>query len=168
MAIGRDRLRSLIRRERSSYEASHPLSAQAAGRGASMLGGVPMTWMAMWAGGFPLQVATARGNRLTDIDGLLYVDFCLGDTGAMAGHSPEPTVEAIKRRVEDLGGITTMLPTGDAQWVADELARRFGLPQWSFALTATDANRWAIRIARHLTERPKVLVYNHCYHGSVD
>ena len=122
----------------------------------------------MWAGGFPLQLATARGNRLTDIDGLFYVDFCLGDTGAMAGHSPDETVAAIKHRIEDLGGITTMLPTDDAAWVADELARRFGLPQWSFSLTATDANRWAIRIARHLTGRPKILVFNHCYHGSVD
>jgi glutamate-1-semialdehyde 2,1-aminomutase len=166
--VDRDRLQSLIVRERRSYEAAHPLSRAAAGRGGSLIGGVPMTWMAMWTGGFPLQLAGARGNRLTDIDGHTYVDFCLGDTGAMAGHSPEPTVRAIRRRIEELGGITAMLPTGDAARVGDELARRFGLPTWSFALTATDANRWAIRIARHLTGRPKILVYNHCYHGSVD
>ncbi|MEY2435653.1 MAG: glutamate-semialdehyde -aminomutase, partial [Acidimicrobiaceae bacterium] len=122
----------------------------------------------MWAGGFPLQLATAHGNQLTDLDGHSYVDFCLGDTGAMAGHSPAPTVAAVRRRIDELGGITTMLPTEDAAWVGDELSRRFGLPKWSFSLTATDANRWAIRIARHLTGRSKILVYNHCYHGSVD
>jgi glutamate-1-semialdehyde 2,1-aminomutase len=168
MTIDRARLQSLIQRERASYTAGHPLSARAAEVGGSLLGGVPMTWMAMWSGGFPLQLATAGGNRLTDIDGHSYVDFCLGDTGAMAGHSPPATVAAVRRRIEEQGGITTMLPTEDAAWVGNELARRFGLPQWSFALTATDANRWAIRIARHLTGRPKILVYNHCYHGSVD
>ena len=168
MTIDRVRLQSLIERERAAYEAAHPLSMAAAKGGGSMIGGVPMTWMGMWSGGFPLQLATAHGNRLTDLDGHSYVDFCLGDTGAMAGHSPAATVAAIHRRVDELGGITTMLPTEDAAWVADELARRFGLPQWSFSLTATDANRWAIRIARHVTGRPKILVHNHCYHGSVD
>ena len=166
--IDRERLQALIARERSSYQSAHPRSHEAAGRAPSLVSGVPMTWMSMWAGGFPLHFDTARGNRLTDIDGHGYVDFCLGDTGAMAGHSPTPTVNAIKHRIEDLGGITTMLPTEDAAWVAGELSRRFGLPQWSFALTATDANRWAIRIARHVTGRPKILVHNHCYHGSVD
>ena len=166
--IDRERLQSLIARERRSYEAGHPLSQASAGRTGSLISGVPMTWMAMWTGGFPLQLATAAGNRLTDVDGRTYVDFCLGDTGAMAGHSPEPTVRAVRRRIEELGGITTMLPTEDAAWVGDELARRFGLPRWSFSLTATDANRWAVRIARHVTGRSKILVYNHCYHGSVD
>ena len=61
-----------------------------------------------------------------------------------------------------------MLPTEDAAWVGEELARRFGLPRWLFTLTATDANRTALRIARLLTGRPKVLVYSYCYHGSVD
>ncbi|BEP12990.1 aspartate aminotransferase family protein [Acidothermaceae bacterium B102] len=168
MTIDRARLQTLVQRERASYEAAHPLSMAAAKAGGSLISGVPMTWMAMWSGGFPLQLAGAHGNRLTDLDGHTYVDFCLGDTGAMAGHSPAATVAAIHRRIDELGGITTMLPTEDAAWVGDELARRFGLPQWSFALTATDANRWAIRIARHLTGRPKILVHNHCYHGSVD
>ena len=166
--IDRERLGNLIARERAAYETAHPLSKAAAAGGGSLISGVPMTWMAMWSGGFPLQLATARGNQLTDIDGHSYVDFCLGDTGAMAGHSPEPTVRAVRERIEHLGGITTMLPTEDAAWVGDELARRFRLPRWSFSLTATDANRWAIRIARHVTGRSKILVYNHCYHGSVD
>jgi glutamate-1-semialdehyde 2,1-aminomutase len=127
-----------------------------------------MTWMNMWTGGFPLYLDHARGNRISDVDGHTYIDFALGDTAAMAGHSPAPTVAAVTRRMGDLGGITTMLPTEDAQWVGAELTRRFGLPLWSFTLSATDANRWAIRLARLATGRPKILVFGYCYHGSVD
>jgi glutamate-1-semialdehyde 2,1-aminomutase len=127
-----------------------------------------MTWMSAWAGGFPLAFRTAKGNRVVDVDGIEYVDFALGDTGAMAGHSPEPTVRAVTQRIGVDGGITTMLPTEDAEWVAAELTRRFGLPQWSFTLSATDANRWALRLARLITGRPKVLVFSYCYHGTVD
>ena len=117
-----------------------------------------MTWMNKRAGGFPLYLATARGAHVTDLDGHSYVDLCLGDTGAMAGHSPAPVVAAVRRRLADDGGVTAMMPTEDAAWVGAELARRFGLPLWSFSLTATDANRWAIRLARALTGRPKILV----------
>jgi glutamate-1-semialdehyde 2,1-aminomutase len=124
--------------------------------------------MAKWHGGFPLVLASARGATITDLDGHDYADFCLGDTGAMAGHSPPATVAAIRRRVEADGGLTTMLPSEDGVVVASILAERFSLPTWSFTLTATDANRWAIRIARHVTARPKILVFHHCYHGSVD
>jgi glutamate-1-semialdehyde 2,1-aminomutase len=77
-------------------------------------------------------------------------------------------VAAVKRRIDELGGITTMLPSEDAEWVAADLARRFGLPLWSFSLSATDANRWALRIARMVTGRPKVLTFAYAYHGSVD
>jgi glutamate-1-semialdehyde 2,1-aminomutase len=124
--------------------------------------------MNMWSGGFPLYLDRARGNRVVDVDGHEYVDFAMGDTGAMAGHSPHATVEAVTARMRDLGGITTMLPTADAEWVGTELTRRFGLPLWSFTLTATDANRWAIRIARLVTGKPKILTFAYCYHGSVD
>jgi glutamate-1-semialdehyde 2,1-aminomutase len=96
------------------------------------------------------------------------VDFCLGDTAAMAGHSPAPVVAAVQRRLADLGGASTMLPTEDAAVVGAELSRRFGLPVWSFALTATDANRWAIRLLRAVTGRSRILVNSYCYHGSVD
>jgi glutamate-1-semialdehyde 2,1-aminomutase len=122
----------------------------------------------MWSGGFPLYLDKARGNRVTDVDGHTYVDFALGDTGAMAGHSPAATLAAVQHRAAELGGITTMLPTDDAQWVGAELERRFGMPLWSFTLSATDANRWAIRLARLATGRPKILVFAYCYHGSVD
>ncbi len=167
--IDRSRLQRLLADERAAYAAAHPRSAAAyADAHPHLLGGVPMTWMNMAAGGFPLYLKSARGARVTDIDDCEYIDFALGDTGAMAGHSPEPTVEAIVRRVQDEGGITAMMPTFDAAWVGADLARRFGPPVWSFTLTATDANRWAIRLARQVTKRPKILVYAYCYHGSVD
>jgi glutamate-1-semialdehyde 2,1-aminomutase len=108
----------------------------------------------------------AGGARFRDVDGLEYVDFCLGDTGAMTGHSPQPAVQAVAEQASR--GITLMLPSEDALWVGEELARRFGLPYWQLALTATDANRFAIRIARSVTGRPKILVFDWCYHGTVD
>ena len=166
--IDRSLLASLVERERATYTADHPASAKLFAGADHLFGRVPMTWMAMWSGGFPLYLDRARGNRITDVDGREYVDFALGDTGAMAGHSPTATVEAVSRRLGELGGITTMLPTEDAEWVGAELTRRFGLPLWSFTLTATDANRWAIRLARLATGRPKVLTFAYCYHGSVD
>ncbi|MEN3308506.1 MAG: glutamate-semialdehyde -aminomutase, partial [Micromonosporaceae bacterium] len=166
--IDRDRLKALLARERDAYENRHPRSAAAYAGATNLFGRVPMTWMNKKAAGFPLYLATARGARVTDIDGIGYVDFSLGDTGAMAGHSPEPTVAAITRRVAELGGLTAMLPTEDASWVGAELTRRFGLPCWSFTLTATDANRWAIRLLRAVTGRPKILFHSYCYHGSVD
>ncbi len=128
--------------------------------------GVPMSWMAKWPGDFPVFVAEASGAHFVDVDGLEYVDFCLGDTGAMAGHSPRATVDALAAALPR--GITTMLPTADAIAVSAELARRFGMPFWQFTLTATDANRHAIRYARALTGRRKIIVHDYCYHGSVD
>jgi glutamate-1-semialdehyde 2,1-aminomutase len=165
--VDRSRLTALLTSEREDFARRNPRSAAAyqAAR-PHLLGGVPMTWMNLAAGGFPLFLEHAGGARVTDLDGHEYVDFALGDTGAMAGHSPPATVEAIAR--QSARGITAMMPTEDAAWVGEELARRFGPPQWSFTLTATDANRWAIRLARQVTRRPKVLVNAWCYHGSVD
>ncbi|MGX6606819.1 transaminase [Micromonosporaceae bacterium Da 78-11] len=166
--VDRGRIAALTKRERATFAEHHPKSAAAYGRADHLFGRVPMTWMNKTAAGFPVYVDRARGARLTDIDGHEYVDFCLGDTGAMAGHSPEPVVAAVTRRLGELGGASTMLPTEDAALVGAELSRRFGLPVWSFALTATDANRWAIRLLRAVTGRPKILVNSYCYHGSVD
>ena len=157
----------LLARELERFERANPRSlALAEEAQESLLAGVPMPWMIRWAGGFPVFAADAEGARFRDVDGHEYVDFCLGDTAAMTGHSPEPTVRAIAEQASR--GITLMLPSEDAIWVGRELARRFGLPRWQFALTATDANRFAIRLARELTGRQKILVFNWCYHGSVD
>jgi glutamate-1-semialdehyde 2,1-aminomutase len=163
----RTRLEELYAREERRFAEERPRSRELAARArANLLGGVPMHWMVKWAGGFPLFVCEANGARFVDVDGREVVDFCLGDTGAMTGHAPAATVAAVAEQAAR--GITLMLPTEDALWVGAELERRFGLPIWQLALTATDANRFSIRLARELTGRPKVLVFNWCYHGSVD
>jgi len=165
--VNRTRLGELTARETRRFAAAHPRCAAAHERSRrSMPGGVPMSWMAKWAGGFPIAVAEAAGAHLRCLDGHDHVDLCLGDTGAMAGHSPAPTVRAVAAQAAR--GITTMLPGEDAAAVAEELARRFGLPAWQFTLTATDANRHVLRYARHLTGRRKIAVIDYCYHGSVD
>jgi glutamate-1-semialdehyde 2,1-aminomutase len=165
--IDRQRLDDLRAAEERRFVDTHPRSAALAERAqGSLLAGVPMPWMTRWAGAFPLFVESANGARFTDVDGIEYVDLCLGDTGAMTGHALPEVAEAVAERART--GITTMLPSEDAIWVADELGRRFGLPRWQFAMSATDANRFVLRFARHLTGRPRIAVFDWCYHGTVD
>jgi glutamate-1-semialdehyde 2,1-aminomutase len=167
MTINRARLARLLADEQRVFAERHPRSRALHERArGSLLHGVPMHWMVRWAGGFPLFVTGGEGAYLTDVDGLRYLDHCLGDTGAMTGHAPEATVASVIAQAAR--GFTFMLPTEDAVWVGEELARRFGLPCWRFALTATDANRFAIRLAREVTGRRLILVFNWCYHGTVD
>jgi glutamate-1-semialdehyde 2,1-aminomutase len=163
----RARLAALMVTEEADFERRHPRSRELHERAIrSLVGGVPMTWMVKWAGPFPLFLESAEGAHARDVDGIDYVDLCLGDTGAMAGHGPAPTVAAVERQLRR--GITHMLPTEDAVWVGEELTRRFGLPLWQFTITATDANRFALRLAREITQRPFVAVHEWCYHGTVD
>ncbi|HSD76890.1 MAG TPA: aspartate aminotransferase family protein [Solirubrobacteraceae bacterium] len=165
--VDRTVLERCLLRELDDFRARNPRSRELYERAqASLVGGVPMPWMMRWAGGFPVFMAAADGARVTDVDGHEYVDLCLGDTGAMPGHSPAVVVEAAGAQLGR--GITTMLPTEDALWVGEELGRRFGPARWLFTLTATDANRAALRLARQITGRPKILVFSYCYHGSVD
>ncbi len=165
--IDRERLPPLMEREKAFFVRSHPKSQKLFERARrSMMGGVPMNWMSKWPGGFPVFIDRADGARFRDVDGREYVDLCLGDTGAMTGHSPAAVVAAATRQLKK--GVTAMLPNEDAVWVAEELQRRFGLRYWQFALTATDANRFSIRLARLATRRSKIVVFNWCYHGSVD
>jgi glutamate-1-semialdehyde 2,1-aminomutase len=160
-------LESMLAREQSLYAANHPRSRElfAAGQ-AHYLYGTPSHWMRRWAGGFPLYAKCASGAHLTCVDDLDYVDFCLGDTGGMCGHAPEPVTLAVAAQLAR--GATLMLPTSDAEWVGAELVRRFGLPYWGFTTSASDSNRAAIRMARMISGRDKVLVFNGCYHGSVE
>ena len=167
VSIDRARLKSLMEREQQRFVQERPKSNALFERARkSLLGGVPMNWMAKWAGAFPPFVREAQGAEFFDVDGHRYIDLCLGDTGAMTGHSPSATVSAIEQQIRR--GITLMLPSEDAIVVGEELQKRFGLPYWQFALTATDANRFSIRLARQITDRPKILVFNWCYHGTVD
>jgi len=167
LEIDRKHLENLLEIEENRFHKEHPKSFQLYQRARrSLQGGVPMLWMIRWAGTFPIFVKEGKGAHFTDVDGHEYIDFCLGDTGAMTGHAPDQTIAAISNQVRK--GITYMLPTEDVIWVGEELQRRFGLPYWQFTLTATDSNRFAIRMAREITQRKYILVYNYCYHGSVD
>ncbi len=166
-SIDRNKLTQLLESEEHLFRKNHPKSFELYQRARKSLhGGVPMLWMIRWAGSFPVFVKEAKGAHFTDVDGHDYIDFCLGDTGAMTGHGPEATVRAITEQVQK--GITLMLPFEDVIWVGEELQRRFKLPYWQFALTATDANRFVLRMARLISGRRKILVFNYCYHGSVD
>ena len=158
---------SLMQREQQRFLNDRPKSKALFERaGKSLLAGVPMNWMRKWPGAFPPFVREALGAHFYDVDGHRYVDLCLGDTGAMTGHSPFATVKAVEEQMRR--GITLMLPSEDSILVGEELQKRFGLPYWQFALPATDANRFSIRLARQITRRSKILVFNWCYHGTVD
>ncbi len=153
--------------EQQRFVELHPLSAELAESGRRhLLAGVPMPWMTRWPGSFPIHVAHADGARFVDVDGIEYVDFCLGDTGAMTGHGGAGGAGG--GLAAAVGRSTTMLPSEDAAWVADELFRRFGMAKWQLTTSATDANRFVLRFARHLTGRPKIAVMDWCYHGTVD
>ncbi|GHF56130.1 aspartate aminotransferase family protein [Seohaeicola zhoushanensis] len=165
--IAEPRLRAVATREAAAYAAARPHSKAAldAGSGA-FLDRVPMHWMKDWPMAFPMLVASAQGAEITDIDGNRIDDFCLGDTGSMFGHSPAPVAEAIRAQAGQ--GLTYMLPTEAALQAGELLCETFGDFRWQIATTATDANRFALRVARAVTGRPKVLVFNGCYHGTVD
>jgi glutamate-1-semialdehyde 2,1-aminomutase len=165
--IDRAVLKERTAEELEHFVAANPKSKELFERARhTLIGGVPMPWMMRWAGGFPVFADKASGARITDVDGHTYVDLCLGDTGSMPGHGPAPVIEAISSQAAK--GITTMLPTENAAWVGEEMTRRFAMDRWMFTLTATDANRAALRICRQITGRRKVLVYSYSYHGSVD
>ena len=165
--IDRNRLAKLTSLEQRRFLEKHPKSGEMFSSAKNVMpGGVPMSWMAKWPGAYPVFVESAQGARFVDADENVFIDFCLGDTGSMTGHSPEPTVKAIREQVGR--GLTAMLPTQDAIAVSTELARRFGLPLWQFTVSATDANRHVIRYSRHITGKKKIIVIDRCYHGSVD
>ncbi len=165
--INREKLKIQYEKELALFEEKHPKSKEIFERAkGSLLQGVPMNWMVKWAGSYPVCVADAKGAYFTDVDGNKYLDLCLGDTGSMVGHAPEAAVKAITEYVSK--GTTFMLPTEDAAWNGEELSRRFGMKYWQFATSATDANRFALRLARQVTKRPLILAYNWCYHGTVD
>ncbi len=161
------RLEQLFAKELELFVQTHPESKELHDKAAGpMMNGVPMSWMKKWPGPYPVYVKNAKGAHFSDVDGNDYVDFCLGDTGAMVGHSPDASIKAIKAQLDK--GITFMLPTDDAAVAAQTLADRFGLEKWQFTLTATDANRHIIRYARHITGRKKIMIHDYCYHGTVD
>ncbi|WP_084544809.1 transaminase [Derxia gummosa] len=126
--------------------------------------GAPLHWMADWPA--PLAVERAEGARLVTVDGVELIDFCLGDTAAMFGHSPPALVAALAREAER--GLSAMLPGAEAAATGAALEAAFGMPVWQFAATASDANRFLLRWARAVTGRQAIVVMDGCYHGTVD
>jgi glutamate-1-semialdehyde 2,1-aminomutase len=166
-SIAEGAIQAMLAREENLFTQRNPKSqALSADTAKTWLRGVPMHWMVDWGTPFPLFVEKATGVDITDADGNSYVDFCLGDTGAMFGHSPPPVVKTLQE--EGAKGFTTMMPSTDAAVVGHLLADRFGLPFWQVTTTASDANRAVLRWCRAITGRKKILVFNHCYHGAVD
>ena len=158
---------AMLTREKALFLQRNPKSRTLADQSSKhWLRGVPMHWMVDWGTPFPLFIAHATGVDLSDADGNTYVDFCLGDTGAMFGHSPKALAETLRQASED--GFTTMLPSPDAPIVGQLLTERFGLPVWQVTATASDANRAVLRWCRAITGRRKIVVFNGCYHGAVD
>jgi glutamate-1-semialdehyde 2,1-aminomutase len=165
--IAESRIAELMKSEVERFIDQHPESQAVANQShSSLLAGVPMPWMKRWAGPFPVVADRAEGGRIFDIDGNKYVDFCLGDTGSMTGHANAPISQAISLQAQR--GFTTMLPSSDISWVANHLAERFRMSKWQFCLSATDANRFSLRIARALSGKPRIVVNDWCYHGTVD
>ena len=165
--ISPDRIAELMKIEEKRFLDTHNASTAAFTESSRVMHeGVPMSWMAKWPGAHPVFIKEAKGAHFTDLDGHDYIDFCLGDTGSMTGHSPAATVAAVKAQIDK--GITAMLPSENASIVSDLLRTRFGLPLWQFTVSATDANRHVIRYSRMITGRDKIVVIDRCYHGSVD
>ena len=160
-------IETMIAAEVERFAKAKPASAECARRAAKHWHrGVPFHWMLDWGTPFPLFVKEAKGAHLWDVDGQAFDDFCLGDTGAMFGHSPPPIAEAIAHQASR--GLTAMLPGEDAVAVGEALASTFGLPWWQVTSSASEANRAVIRWCRGITGRDKILVFNGCYHGAVD
>ncbi|MCE1176918.1 MAG: aspartate aminotransferase family protein [Burkholderiales bacterium] len=166
-SISSNRVQDMIARESATFLNQHEKSISLAKQTQkNFLFGVPLHWMADWNTPVPLFVERAQGAEFTCVDGHRFIDFCLGDTGAMFGHSPAPVAKVLQS--QSTQGYTTMLPTADAAAAGRALSERFGLPYWQMATTATDANRFALRWARAITGRKKLLVFNGCYHGTID
>src|SRR5947199_7330695 len=125
-SLDRARLAFLMHREQKRFADDRPKSKSLFERaGKSLLARVPMNWMRKWAGAFPPFVREAQGAHFYDVDGHRYIDLCLGDTGAMTGHSPSATVKAVEEQVRR--GITLMVPNEGAVFVGEGLQKRFGL-----------------------------------------
>jgi glutamate-1-semialdehyde 2,1-aminomutase len=169
IAIGIDpaKVRELKAREDAAFEAARPRSAALWRQGrAVMPNGVPMSWLRDSYDHAPLFVDGGAGSHFSDADGFDYADFNIADMSMFAGYAPEPVVDAVARRIA--AGSQFMLPSEDSVWVAQELARRYGIGKWQFTLSATHANTEAIRIARVVTGRDKVLFFDGKYHGHFD
>lgn len=125
--------------------------------------GVPMAWMSELYDHPAVFVDHGEGAHFVDVDGHRYLDMNLADTSMFCGYAPEPVVDAVTQQMRR--GSQFLLPTDDALWAAEELARRWGVPAWQFTLSASAANAEAIRLARAATDRDVVLMFDGKYLG---
>ena len=154
-------------REDVLFIETHPRCIETSHRAERVMpNGVPMSWLRTSYDHPPLWVDDAKGARFRDVDGNEYADFNIADMSMFGGYGPEPVVEAVAKRMA--AGSQFLLPSEDSIWVAQELQRRFGLPKWQFTLSATHANTEAIRVARTITGRDRVLLFDGKYHGHFD
>ncbi|ALG10626.1 aminotransferase class III-fold pyridoxal phosphate-dependent enzyme [Kibdelosporangium phytohabitans] len=161
------RLDAMLARERAAWSAARPKAAALRERARrSQLHGTPQHWIHQFPPPVPLVIDRAVGARLYDTDGHEYADFGLAGTAALWGHNHPAVVSAVREQIDR--GSVTLWSSEDHVVVTEELQRRFGLPFWQFAVSATDANRFALTLARAVTGRQKTVVFNHAYHGSVD
>jgi glutamate-1-semialdehyde 2,1-aminomutase len=132
---------------------------------AHMPNGVPMAWMAS-DNDQPVYVDHGSGASFVDVDGHSYLDFNTSDVAMFCGHAVPEIVEAVRRQA----GRSTqfLLPTEDSIVVAEELADRYPVGFWQFTLSATQANTEAIRLARAVTGRDVVVLFQGHYHGHLE
>jgi glutamate-1-semialdehyde 2,1-aminomutase len=166
-AIDRDLIKELKDAEDERFHAARPRSAELWTRAwESMPNGVPMAWLRGSYHHLPMWVDSGAGARFTDVDGFTYSDFNIADMSMFCGYAPEPVVRAVSDRMAR--GNQFLLPTEDAIVVSEELARRYRLPKWQYTLSASQANTEVIRVARVMTGRDKVLMFDGKYHGHFD
>ena len=169
MAKGLDdaRLTAVRAREMAAFEARTPTSGKLHARARhAMPDGVPMAWMAGLFRHRPLFVTGGAGSRFTDVDGNSYIDFNLADLSNTAGYGANAISRALAAQAGR--GLQFMQPGEDAIAVAEELARRTGLPMWQFTISASSANTEVIRIARAFTGRAKIVLFEGKYHGHIE
>jgi glutamate-1-semialdehyde 2,1-aminomutase len=165
--IDGERVRALLEDENARFVAERPRSMTLLERArGSMPRGVPMSWMDDLYEHPPVWVSDGEGAYFTDVDGHRYLDMYVADMSAFCGHAPAAVIEAVSARIAR--GNQFLLPSEDAIDVAEHLATRYGLPQWQFTSSATQANTEVIRIAREMTGRGRILLFDGKYHGEAE
>lgn len=165
--VNREKLSAQLELERKSYLEKHGKSLQQKEkRREVLLYNAPMNWMQQWPLDFPVTVERGEKHKITDVDGNEYIDFCLGYSAAFPGHGIGEVGKALSGTME--GGMVYTMPSALDAEAGALLKERFGQDYWGFALSATDANRFIIKLCREITGRQKILVFNGCYHGTVE
>ena len=165
--LDRALVRELKDAEDARFRDEHPRSIALRERARrSMPNGVPMAWFMSSYHHTAPWVAEGKGARFTDVDGHTYHDFNIADMSMFCGYAPEPLVRAVSDRIAR--GNQFLLPTEDAIVVSETLAARYGLPKWQYTVSASQANTEAIRVARVVTGRDKVLMFDGHYLGHFD